>query len=66
MEQVFPGKLSYAICMDSYAQAVDDKSFSYLFLDLHQQTPDGYRLRSNVLPFEISHYCFVPKKNDKS
>ena len=60
MEQAFPANLGYA--MDSYAQAINDKPFSYLFLDLHQQTPDDYRLRTNILPFELPHYCFVPKK----
>ena len=60
MEQAFPANLNYA--MDSYAQAINDKPFSYLFLDLHQQTPDDYRLRTNVLPFELPHYCFVPTK----
>ena len=60
MEQAFPANLGYA--MDSYAQAINDKPFSYLFLDLHQQTPDDYRLRTNVLPFELPHYCFIPTK----
>ena len=60
MEQAFPANLGYA--MDSYAQAINDKPFSYLLLDLHQQTPDDYRLRTNVLPFELPHYCFLPTK----
>lgn len=59
MEQVFPYRLNYA--MDSYCQAIKDKPYAYLLLDLHQTTPDTYRLRSNILPFEKPHYCYIPK-----
>jgi hypothetical protein len=33
---------------------------TYILLDLHQQTPSSYRVRSNILPNE-QQYVYVPK-----
>ena len=51
-KQIFPGEAQTLV--SAYKQATS-KPFSYIFLDLKQQTEDIYRLRSSVFPWD----CFV-------
>jgi energy-coupling factor transporter ATP-binding protein EcfA2 len=45
--QIFPGpQLKYFL--DSYRQAVTEKKFGYLFLDLHPASDNNLRLRTNI------------------
>lgn len=38
-------------------------SFSYLFIDLKQNTPDELRFRASIFPDDERQYAYVPKKN---
>lgn len=55
--QIYPGKSNYFL--DAYDKATE-KPYSYLFIDLTQTCPDKLRLRTNILPGEITH-TFLPK-----
>lgn len=49
-KQMFPHKPGFLVQV--YEDAVNIRPHSYLFLDLHQNTPDDLRLRSCILPDE--------------
>ena len=51
-KQIFPGEAQTLV--SAYKEATSEP-FSYIFLDLKQQTEDIYRLRSSVFPWD----CFV-------
>jgi hypothetical protein len=42
---------------------VTAKPYSYLFIDLHQQTPEVIRIRTNILPGEGMLTIFKAKKH---
>lgn len=42
-------------------QDATSKAFSYLFVDLNQDTPQEIRVRSNILPNETPHYVYCPR-----
>ena len=44
---------------------VTAKPYSYLFIDLHQKTPEVIRVRTNILPGEGMLTVFVEKKRGK-
>lgn len=42
------------------------KPYGYLVLDLHQQTPENYRVRTNIFSNEYPHnVVYTPVKNSK-
>lgn len=57
--QVFPEDAKFI--KEAYLDATRD-GHSYLFLDLSQNTPDEYRFRACIFPFDEKHYAYVPKK----
>ena len=46
--EIFPGKTKYLL--ESYEDATADKPHSYLKIDLTQNTPDKYRISTNIIP----------------
>lgn len=54
--QIFPGKTQYFL--EAYKDACD-KPYGYLLVDLNQNTPDMYRLRTNV--FDTNVVLYTPK-----
>lgn len=48
--QMFPESVSFF--MDAYSDAINNKSYSYLFLDLKQNTPDKNRIQTGIIPGE--------------
>ena len=51
---MYPENVNYV--MDSFNDATS-KSYGYLMLDLHQLTPEDFRLRTNILPGERQISC---------
>jgi hypothetical protein len=49
---------------EAYANATG-RPHGYLLFDLKQDTPDEYRLRTNILPNERPSYAYIPKKGYK-
>jgi len=47
-QQLFPGNLKYFL--SAYKQAVSDKRFGYLLIDLHPASNSQLRLRTNIIP----------------
>lgn len=56
--QIFPNNPKYL--QESFADATR-QPYSYLLIDLKPQTPDDYRLRTNIFPGEIP-ILYIPKK----
>ena len=56
-KQIFPGKTKYFL--ESYHDAVQ-QPHGYLFIDLSQNTPDNYRLKTNIFPDQVCN-VYVPK-----
>lgn len=56
-KQLYPGKLPYF--QEAYEDACS-RPFGYLAIDLSQETPEEYRLRTKIFPGEI-HEVYVPK-----
>ena len=56
--QLYPGQVKFFI--NSYNDATCDP-FSYLFIDLTQQTDDKVRLRTHIFPDETTH-VYVPAR----
>jgi hypothetical protein len=50
--QVFPAKGKTSFLLDRYRTATE-KPFGYLLIDLSADTPEEYRLRTNILPEEV-------------
>ena len=48
--QMYPGKPQF---LSSVNRVVSKEPHSYLFLDLRQETPEDYRVRSNILSHEF-------------
>jgi len=48
--QIFPLKMKFFL--EAFSDAVDNKSHSYLFLDLTQKTLDKNRIQTSILPGE--------------
>lgn len=57
-KQMYPGKKGFLI--EVYKDAINLHPHSYLFLDLHQNTPEELRLRSCVLPEEAPQRVYMP------
>ena len=49
-KQVFPNNVSKLV--EAYKIATEEKAYSYLLLDFHQQQHNRVRLRSNIFPSE--------------
>lgn len=47
-KQMFPKRSNFLVQV--YEDATDNKPYSYLFIDLRQETPDFLRLRSGIFP----------------
>jgi hypothetical protein len=45
---------------EAYGDATSE-AHGYLVFDLKQQTPDAQRLCTNILPGDVSTYCYVPR-----
>lgn len=60
--QIFPENFKYV--QEAYADATS-RPHGYLLFDLKQNTPEQYRLRTNILPDEQPAFAYVPKKGYK-
>lgn len=50
---------------DAYRDATE-KPYGYLLLDLHQTTPEQYRIRTNIFSSDLpQNVVYVPKNNSK-
>jgi hypothetical protein len=56
--QIFPNNISYFL--ESYTDAVENKSFSYLLIDLKQATLDKNRVQTGIIPGE-KRIIYTPK-----
>ncbi len=56
-KQLYPGKTQFF--MEAYKDACCE-SYSYLFVDLSQDTPENMRLQTNIFPGQL-HTVYVPK-----
>ena len=56
--QIMPGNTAYML--ESYGHALRS-AYSYLFIDLHQQTEDFIRLRTNIFPHEKPVIVYTPR-----
>lgn len=56
-KQIYPGRLKFL--QDAYEDATVEK-YSYLFLDLHPNTPRELTVRTNIFPGETS-YVYLQK-----
>jgi hypothetical protein len=54
--QMFPGEPKFLTAV--FNSIIHENPYAYLFLDLHQTTPDYLRVRCNFLPFEEPHYTY--------
>jgi hypothetical protein len=45
----------------AYIQAINERPYGYLLLDLSQTCPDNYRVRSNIFPDEFPACLYVIK-----
>ena len=50
--EIFPGKLKYI--MEAFEDATNEKPYSYIRLDMTQETPDKYRVISRITPEEVT------------
>jgi len=57
-QQLFPGK--HQFFMESYRDATGQK-FSYLIIDMHPNTDDRLRLRTNIFPDDLKTVVYLPK-----
>ena len=55
--QMYPGQGKFF--QEAYNDATREK-YGYLFVDLKPDTPDSYRLRTNIFPGE-TQYAYLPK-----
>ncbi|EFA11822.1 hypothetical protein TcasGA2_TC005055 [Tribolium castaneum] len=60
--QIFPENIKFV--QESYKDATM-RPHGYLLIDLKQNTPDDFRIRTNILPDEEPCYVYIPKKNYK-
>jgi hypothetical protein len=56
-QQIFPGNLNYFL--SAYKQAVSDKTFGYLLIDLHPISNQALRLRTNIFKEEEFQSVFI-------
>ena len=56
--QMFPYK--YNFFLEAFADAVESKNYSYLFVDLKQSTLEKNRIQSGILPTE-QRIIYTPK-----
>ena len=59
--QMFPGKTSFFL--ETYDDATTRKPFGYLFVDLRPDTPEQYRLKTDVLT--DTPICYLQKEADQ-
>ena len=59
--QMFPGKTSFFL--EAYDDATTRQPFGYLFVDLRPDTPEQYRLKTDVLT--DAPICYLHKESDK-
>ena len=57
-KQMFPNRLKYF--QAAYKEATN-RPHGYLLCDLHQETPDHLRLRTDIFPDDREHIVFVEK-----
>lgn len=55
--QMYPGNTKFL--QEAYADACS-KPYGYLFFDLKQETPEQFRVRTNIFP-DQTHYAYVKK-----
>ena len=58
-QQLFPGNLKFFL--SSYQQAVSDKKFGYLLIDLHPVSEQTLRLRTNLFKEDDFQSVFIPQ-----
>lgn len=58
-KQMYPGKKGFLT--EVYKDAVNIRPHSYLFLDLHQKTPEVMRLRTCILPGEEPQMVYMER-----
>lgn len=56
--QMYPGNANFLIQAFTDATA---KPYSYLLIDLRNQTPDNIRVRTNIFPDDAFQYAYIPK-----
>lgn len=57
-KQMFPKRSN--LLVRAYEDATDNKPYSYLFIDLRQETVDILRLRSAIFPSDKMQIAYVP------
>ena len=63
-QRMFPGQSKFWNEVVEYCHSSNSPVGSHIFLDLHKETPDDYRVRTNVFPGK-NMICFAPLKNIK-
>jgi hypothetical protein len=56
--QMYPGEKGFLT--EAYKHATGKHPYAYLFIDMHQTTPDKLRIRSNILPDEVPQSVYLP------
>ena len=56
--QMFPKKKNFLTKV--YEDVTEEHPYSYIMIDLHQQTPEAVRVRTNILPYEAPMIVFKP------
>lgn len=59
--QMFPGKPQ--LLQDIYSAATNKEPFSYLLIDLRQETPHELRFRARIFPSEAPQHVYLPAGN---
>ena len=52
--EVFPGKTKFLL--EAYDDATSGSGYSYIKVDLTQETPDKYRVTTAITPEEVKHF----------
>ena len=56
--QMYPGESKFIT--DAYKHATGRRAHGYLFIDLHQETPEELRVQSQILPNEAPNIVYIP------
>lgn len=56
-KQMYPGRVKYF--QEAYTDATKEK-YGYLFIDLKPDTPENFRLRTNIFPGE-TQFTYIPR-----
>ena len=57
-KQMYPGRVKFV--QEAFADATSTP-FGYILVDLKQDTPEGLRLRTSILPDDSVQYVYMPK-----